>query len=113
MEISNNCRPVRKTEEEEDNRDMDLMPRSYQIIRQYPHLSRHATFKGDNEADREAHDSSDDDNDDLDNKTSFVRHGFGRMSTVSGKSGGPGTENFNSVEEITVCGNIRRQAPAR
>ena len=51
MEISNNCRRVRKTEEEEDNRDMDLMPRSYQIIRQYPHLSRHATFKGDNEAD--------------------------------------------------------------
>ena len=84
---------------------MDLMPRSYQIIRQYPHLSRHATFRADNEA------GSDGDDDHLDNKTAFVRHGFGRLSTVSGKSTGPGTENYNSVDEITVYGNIVRHPP--
>ena len=95
------------------------MPRSYQIIRQYPELSRHANLSVEDEADREEEESEGEDSTEgplsltADNKTAFVRHGFGRLSTVSGKSGGPGTENFNSVEEITVCGNIRRQAPAR
>ena len=107
-------------EEEDPSGGMDLMPRSYQIIRQYPELSRHANLSVEDEADREEEESEGEDSTEgplsltADNKTAFVRHGFGRLSTVSGKSvGGAGTENFNSVDEITIYGNIRKRCPAR
>ena len=99
---------------------MDLMPRSYQIIRQYPQLSRHANLsvedEGEMEEESEGEDSTEEDPLPLtaENKTAFVRHGFGRLSTVSGASlGGAAGENFNSVDEITIYGNIRKRCPAR
>ena len=100
---------------------MDLMPRSYQIIRQYPQLSRHANLSLDNEADREEEEESEGEDSTealplsvtADNKTPFVRAGFGRVSTVSGASVGGAGENFNSVDEITIYGNIRKRCPAR
>ena len=102
---------------------MDLLPRSYQIIRQFPELSRHANLSVDNnEAEREEESEGEDSTEaplslspTADNKTAFVRHGFGRLSTVSGKSvGGHGaTENFNSVDEITIYGNIRKRSSPR
>ena len=99
---------------------MDLMPRSYQIIRQYPQLSRHTNLSVDDEGEREeeseGEDSTEEDSLPLtaENKTAFVRHGFGRLSTVSGASlGGAAAENFNSVDEITIYGNIRKRCPGR
>ena len=101
---------------------MDLMPRSYQIIRQYPHLSRHANLSLDDEAEREEESEGEDSPEEAprplpltaDNKTPFVRQGFGRLSTVSGASvGGAAAENFNSVDEITIYGNIRKRCPPR
>ena len=97
------------------------MPRSYQIIRQYPQLSRHLHLSLDNGADREEESEGEDSTEDsppppltADNKTAFVRQGFGRLSTVSRASlGGAGSENFNSVDEITIYGNIRKRCPAR
>ena len=98
---------------------MDLMPRSYQIIRQYPQLSRHANLNLDNEADREEEEEEEEEESEgedtvtAENKSPFVRAGFGRVSTVSGASVGGAAENFNSVEEITIYGNIRKRCPAR
>ena len=97
------------------------MPRSYQIIRQFPELSRHVNLSSvDNGADREEESEGEDSTEEeplsptADNRSAFVRRGFGRLSTVSGKSvGGAGTENFNSVDEITIYGNIRKRCPAR
>lgn len=87
--------------------DMDLLPKSYQILRQYPILSSRDHLNSIN------NDMSDDDDDDvseyLENKSEFVRNGFGRMSSISAKSTGPGAENFNSVDEITIYGNITRK----
>ena len=91
--------------------DMDLLPKSYQILRQYPILSSRDHLNNIND------DMSDDDDDDaseyLENKSEFVRNGFGRMSSISAKSTGPGAENFNSVDEITIYGNITRKPAAR
>ena len=87
-----------RREDKGEDKEMDLVPRSYQIIRQYPRLTRHAGNEGG------CNDHDDDDNR-LDQKNPFVRHGFGRLSTVSGKSCG---ENYNSVDEIMICGNVRR-----
>ena len=111
-----------KEEEEPIYVDMDLMPRSYQIIRQYPHLSRHLNLSLDDEADREEESEGEDSTEEdprplpltADNKNPFVRQGFGRLSTVSGASvGGAAAENFNSVDEITIYGNIRKRCPER
>lgn len=85
---------------------MDLLPKSYKILRQYPILASRETVSDANE------DISDDNEDYLENKSEFVRNGFGRMSTVSGKSTGPGAENYNSVDEITIYGNITRKKPS-
>ena len=84
---------------------MDLLPKSYKILRQYPILSSRDLVTDANE------DISDDCEDYLENKSEFVRNGFGRTSTVSGKSTGPGAENYNSVDEITIYGNITRKPP--
>ena len=116
-----------KTEQSEEEEGdpgggMDLMPRSYQIIRQFPELSRHANLsRVANEADREDESEGEDSTEEeeplspsADNRSAFVRRGFGRLSTVSGKSvGGPATENFNSVDEITIYGNIRKRSSPR
>ena len=83
---------------------MDLLPKSYKILRQYPILASRETVSNE--------DISDDCEDYLENKSEFVRNGFGRMSTVSGKSTGPGAENYNSVDEITIYGNITRKKPS-
>ena len=85
---------------------VDLLPKSYKILRQYPILSSRETVTDANE------DICDDVEDHLENKSEFVRNGFGRMSTVSGKSTGPGAENYNSVDEITIYGNITRKKPS-
>ena len=119
--VFNRTKTAQPEEEEEPGGEMDLMPRSYQIIRQYPQLSRHLNLSYDNEADREEESEGEDSTEDspplpltADNKTAFVRQGFGRLSTVSGASvGGAAAENFNSVDEITIYGNIRKRCPAR
>ena len=89
-----------------DKMTLDLLPKSYKILRQYPILSSRESVADANE------DVSDDSEDYLENKSEFVRNGFGRMSTVSGKSTGPGAENYNSVDEITIYGNITRKKPS-
>ena len=88
---------------------MDLLPKSYKILRQYPILASRDTVSKVSDANE---DNSDDCEDYLENKSEFVRNGFGRMSTVSGKSTGPGAENYNSVDEITIYGNITRKKPS-
>ena len=88
---------------------MDLMPKSYQILRQYPILSSRETVN-DND---DPGDVSDGASECLENRSEFVRNGFGRLSAVSGKSLGPGAENYNSVDEITIYGNITRKPPSR
>ena len=84
--------------------DMELFPKSYQILRQYPILSSKDKLNEYNNDDEEEY---------LENKNAFVRNGFGRLSTVSGKSTGPGAENYNSVDEITIYGNITRKPAPR
>ena len=92
-----------KTRADSVTTDMELFPKSYQILRQYPILSSRDKLN----------EFNDDDEEYLENKSAFVRNGFGRLSTVSGKSTGPGAENYNSVDEITIYGNITRKPAPR
>ena len=100
---------IYKAEEGDIATKMDLMPKSYQILRQYPILSNRETVN-DND---DPGDVSDGASECLENRSEFVRNGFGRLSAVSGKSLGPGAENYNSVDEITIYGNITRKPPSR
>ena len=89
--------------------DMDLFPERSQIQRQYP-ISSHVTTSV---MCQDENDFSDDSSEYLDDKTEFVRNGFGRMSTMSAKSVGPGSENFKSVDEITISRSVVKKPSLR
>ena len=82
---------------------MNIYPHRTLLARQYPISSSGEVFEDEN-------DYSDDSSDYLEEDTKFVRNGFGRMSTISM---GPGNENFNSVDEITISGNVLRKLSPR
>ena len=89
--------------------EMDLFPERSQIQRQYP-ISSHVTTSS---ICQDENEFSDDSSEYLDDQTEFVRNGFGRMSTMSTKSVGPGSENFKSVDEITISRSVVRKPSAR
>ena len=89
--------------------DMDLYPDRSQVQRQYP-ISSHVTTSV---VCQDDHDYSDDSGEYLEDRTEFVRNGFGRMSTMSTKSVGPGSENFKSVDEITISRSVLRKPSFR
>ena len=82
-----------------DKEDMELLPKSYQIIRQYPILSSRDTLN------KILDDASDNGSECLEDKNEFVHNGFGRLSVCDDE----GAENNNSVDEITIYGNITRK----
>ena len=89
--------------------EMDLFPERSHIQRQYP-ISSHVTTSSICQDENEL---SDDSSEYLDDQTEFVRNGFGRMSTMSTKSVGPGSENFKSVDEITISRSVVRKPSVR
>ena len=85
----------------DETKEMDILPKSYQIIRQYPILSSKDVLNiSEDVSDEEDHPR---------NGSEFVRNGFGRMSRASMRSVDAGQENNNSVDEITIYGNITRK----
>ena len=88
--------------------EMDLLTERTQVHRQYP-ISSHVK----SEMCQDENDFSDDSSEYLEEKTEFVRNGFGRMSTISAKSVGPGSENFKSVDEITISRSVFRKPSHR